>query len=219
MNKNTLITIGVVVALALGIFSVVKPAPIASSGVDGANGAQGALGPQGATGPQGVRGLQGPQGPQGPRGADAPASGSKIVGGLSSPDISSPYFSVGGVYEWKAQTANLIQASTTLCAIQSPAATSTLGRAVIRLVNATTSAVIIDLAKASSPYATTTLLGTTYAMGGSTQVTIVASSTGLGGSQVFAPNDWFVVKHADGTGGGYTGEAPTGVCQAVWTAI
>lgn len=142
-------------------------------------------------------------------------SGSVIeqkVAGLSSPDISSPYFSFGDIRQWASRDTDLTQASTTICALQSPAATSTLLLGSIKLSVSSTSDSILTLAKAATAYATTTSLGTS-AVGANAQITVLASTTPTAGqATVFGPNQWFVV----GMQGGAGTFSPTGVCEAVW---
>lgn len=145
------------------------------------------------------------------------------VGSVASPDIPSPYFSFGDQRFWAGSTDSLTQASTTVCAIQSPAATSTLISAGIRFSFATTSAVIVDLAKSATQYATTTKIGSTQNIVGGAQATIVASTTGsvAGDATIFAPNNYFVVKMEGPYVNATTqpGNAPVGSCYAVWTEV
>lgn len=140
------------------------------------------------------------------------------VGALAGPDIASPYLTWGGVAHWAAHTENLTQATTTVCALQSPAATSTLRFGQIRFTVSSTSASTVYLAKAATPYATTTNLGSVALTAGA-QGTVLASSspsTPLDPSQVFGPNTYFVVGMAGGNAGNFS---PTGVCQAEWVTI
>lgn len=140
-------------------------------------------------------------------------------GAATSPDISSPYISFGNHPLWANHVTSLIQASSTVCSLQSPAATSTLISAGIQFTLASSSAVIVDLAKSASPAATTTKIGTTYTVGASNQATIVASSTGsvAGDATIFAPNTYFVVKMDGGVGS--ANNAPIGSCYALWSAF
>lgn len=110
----------------------------------------------------------------------------------------------------------LATGTSTVCAIQSPSATSTLLSGGVKFTLASTSAVTVDLAKGNGQYATTTSIGSAYGVGASAQATIVASTTGstAGEAGIFAPNKWFVAKfgsYADGTG-----NVSTGRCWAVW---
>lgn len=137
-------------------------------------------------------------------------------GSVASPDIQSPYFSFGGVRFWGAHTESLAAATTTVCALQSPVATSTLLSASIRFVVSSTTASTVTLAKATTAYATTTKL-VEVALAAGAQGTVVASTTPSGGAtndgtNVFSPNTYLVVGMAGGTGT-FT---PTGTCQAVW---
>lgn len=139
---------------------------------------------------------------------------SPVLGSVSSPDIQSPYFSFGGVRHWGARTETLTSATTTICALQSPPATSTLEFASIQLTTSSTTASTVTIAKATTAFATTTLLGN-GSISANAQGTIVASTTnsvnpsGLG---VFSPNTYLVV----GMAGGIGTFSPVGSCIATW---
>lgn len=98
--------------------------------------------------------------------------------GGTSPDIASPYVDFGGLRHWYF-TGNFNQGSTTLCSFQSPLSTSTLIYASATITTGTTTALVFDIAKASTPSATTTLFGS-YSVSASTLGTIVASTTPQG---------------------------------------
>jgi len=139
------------------------------------------------------------------------------VGAAAGPDIPSPYLRFGasfGIREWKTAT-GLRAATTTPCAIQSPAATSTLISGGVTYTVASTSAVYTEIGKASTQYATTTSLGTA-ALAGGAQGTLLAT-TPVGGSfdesMVFGPSTWMVVKVSAGD---VTNFAPTGACHATF---
>lgn len=142
------------------------------------------------------------------------------LGSVASPDIQSPYFSVGGLAFWANRTTSLVQASTTLCSIRSPAATSTLVHAAIRLDSASTSAAYVEIARSTSPAATTTRIGSPYVVAANAQATIVASTTGsvAGDATIFPPNNYFVIKAGFATAA-TSATAPSGACQAFWAAI
>lgn len=143
---------------------------------------------------------------------------SQKVGAVASPDILSPYFSYGDVRHWAARTASLVQASTTFCNLQSPAATSSLVSASIRFTLASTAAATIEVAKSLTPDATTTLLGTKFAIGASATPEVIASTSASDGTPVvFGPSQWFVVKVMGS--GSNAGFAPTGVCQGLWREL
>lgn len=132
-------------------------------------------------------------------------------GAVASPDIISPYFSFGGLKHWAGRTDSMTQATTTVCAIQSPAATSTLAWASVLFKVSSTTASIVTLATSTSPYATTTLLIANN-IGANAQgyVNFHGSS-----ANVLAPNTWVVVGMQGGTGT----FSPTGTCQVEFMAL
>jgi len=136
------------------------------------------------------------------------------VGAVSSPDIASPYFSYGGVRHWGRKTTSLTQATTTVCAIQSPASTSTLMYGSIQFTTSSTTASTVTLAKATTAYATTTSLGSA-SVAANGYATVVSKRTAAGGDaldETFAPNTYFVVGMAGGVGT----FSPAGTCEATW---
>ena len=150
----------------------------------------------------------------------------QTLGAVSSPDIMSPYFSFGGVRQWAAHTDNLNHASTTICSMQSPAATSTLVFGSVKLTTGTTTAIALEMAKDTSYAATTTRISYDVLASGAqtTMVAFVASTTGAYGANgqahtadeldmVFAPNTYLNVKY-----GGAAGalNVLVGSCNAVW---
>lgn len=130
--------------------------------------------------------------------------------------VAVPYLQVGAVTFWTAGLDTLSTGTSTVCALQAPAATSTLLTGGTRFKLASTSAVVVDVAKSSTRYATSTRIGTAYSIAASAQATIVASSTGsvAGDATIFEPSYWFIVKYTDNNNG--TGNASTGSCRAVW---
>lgn len=131
---------------------------------------------------------------------------------ISSPEINSPYVSFNGQTHWYSK-GNFAQATTTVCAVQSPAATSTLELASVVFNVSSTSASVVTLAKAATAFATTTILSN-QSIAANAQATIMASSspllaTGAVNDLVFAPNQWFVVSMAGGAGT----FSPSGTCQ------
>lgn len=122
--------------------------------------------------------------------------------------------SVNGVVTTYGRVTTLTAATTTVCAIQSPAATSTLQFGSLKLTVGSTTAITVTLAKSSTAFATTTLLNSASIAAGA-QGTVIASTTesvnpdGLG---VFSPSTWFVAGIAGGTGT----FSPTGICQVTW---
>lgn len=106
-------------------------------------------------------------------------------------------------------------ATTTICAIQSPVATSTLVQAGILFSVSATTTTTIDLAKAATAFATTTAIGGAT-LASDAEGLILASTTptsGLDDAMVFAPNTWFVVGMQ---GNDFSDSAPVGVCHATF---
>lgn len=138
-----------------------------------------------------------------------------ILGAVASPDIPSPYFSFGDVRQWAARDSDLTQATTTVCAIQSPAATSTLVAGGIQFTRSSTTASTITIAKASTAFATTTLINAGD-VSANAHATILAASTTLSAleqtNRIFAPNQYLVF----GVQGGIGTFSPAGSCHAVW---
>lgn len=118
----------------------------------------------------------------------------------------------GGLYTTAARVL-MATGTTTVCAIQSPNATSTLTEGSALFTVSSTSASTVQLAKATTAFATTTSLGQGI-FAANAQGTVIASTTpslvATDGSQVFSPNTWFVV----GMTGGQGTFSPTGVCTA-----
>lgn len=114
--------------------------------------------------------------------------------------------------------AALNTATTTVCAIQSPNATSTLISGYIQENVSSTTASTLTIAKASTAFATTTLINTVSVAAGASAVGIAASTTLSALEQTnrtFAPSQWIVVGQAGGTGT----FSPTGVCGAQWLVV
>lgn len=120
----------------------------------------------------------------------------------------------GGLFT-TASRITMAQATSTVCAIQSPNATSTLTEGSALFTVSSSSASTVFLAKAASAFATTTSLGQAN-LAANQQGTLIASTTPssvtVDGAQVFAPLQWFVVAMSGGTGG--QSFTPTGICTA-----
>lgn len=141
----------------------------------------------------------------------------QIVGGAS-PDLYSPYFNINGVKNFY-NSVGLVQATTTICSIKSPSATSTLGFASVQFETASTSATYVELGRATTRYATTTSINI-YTVGASAKASIVASSTGsvAGNATIFPPSTYFNVKTSWATAATAL-TVPVGRCQAVFTQL
>lgn len=147
------------------------------------------------------------------------------AGSVSSPAILSPWFSFGGARFWGTEV-DFTTATTTVCAVQAPAATSTLvaNASTVSFRTSSTTASTVTVAKATTAFATTTLLRT-VSVGANAQADFVMSSTTSVASAaaqaleqsnlVFAPNEWLVIGMAGGTGT----FSPVGSCSPVWKQI
>jgi hypothetical protein len=92
-------------------------------------------------------------------------------------EVTSNCLTVGGV-ETCSYSKNLNNASTTLCSFPAPrAASSTLVFAGIDIGTSSTSAYVLDIGISSYADATTTLIGTEYALTASERPVIIASTT------------------------------------------
>jgi len=141
----------------------------------------------------------------------------------TSPDIMSKYLCVGGVCKFTGRSSTLASASTTPCALQSPAATSTLSFFSVHLSTSTTTAGIFDIGKsATDKTSTTTRLTTvnTFAANDTIDFYLTSSTTPISSAVhqfMFPPNTWLVFKMAGGiTAGTYS---PVGSCQAEWIRL
>ncbi len=139
----------------------------------------------------------------------------RIVGSSVGPDRFNPCESTDGVLSCFKKVA-LNQATTTICAIKSPSATSTLAlNSGVSIRTSSTTASRVTLAKATTAFATTTLLGVAD-ISANAQDTVLASTTVTNlETSVFAPNTWFVV----GMAGGIGTFSPVGNCQATFNVI
>lgn len=135
------------------------------------------------------------------------------LGALAGPDIPSPYLRWGGVAQYAAHTDSFASATTTPFAAQSPSATSTLmlGSG-CNFTLASTSAKSVVFAKATTAFATTTLLFQN-AIGAGAQGAVVATSSA--DTFIFAPNTWLVASLVGGAGN----DSPTGTCSVRWQVL
>lgn len=200
MNKILIGIIGVVavVGVVMGSVAIQKAnTPAVTAGIFGEKGDKGDKGEKGDVGARGPAGV-------------SVASKAPVTYGAN-PDLNTPYFSFGNVRRW-ASNVSLTQNASTTCALQSPAATSSLVAAGIRFQVASSSALLVEMGNSSSAFATTTLLGR-FTVGAGAQATIIAStSPAAGDAIVFSPNTFFTVK----IGQGATGSLPVGSCHATW---
>lgn len=180
----------------------------------------GTPGPKGNTGPQGP---SGPQGPQGVQGLKGDAGITKVVtqsiptlGSVSGPDTYFPYTANNGLKKY-AYRKPLKTSTTTPCAFLSPAATSTINHASLKITTASSTATVWTLAKAANAYATTTKLAA-FSLASGLFGTMVATTTYSGVAPVaddtfvVAPNSYIVWGMA-GIGTSYDSTKLNGICQ------
>lgn len=113
---------------------------------------------------------------------------------------------------------SMVAATTSVCSIKSPSATSTLMANVVTMSVSSSTASLVTIAKGTNTNATTTTLGNAVSVSANAQATIVASTTlanFLANDFVFAPNTYFNVGFSGGAGT----FSPTGRCQATFESI
>jgi len=143
------------------------------------------------------------------------------LGAAPGPDIYYPYLSINDVMSFY-DSKETLSGTSTVCAIKSPNATSTLdvGSVYFRGV-ATSTATVISIAKSATAFATTTLLGADVTIGAGAQGYTIASTTSAtyANQYVFAPNQYFVVGVKGITAGQLATENIDGTCQVKFTRI
>lgn len=112
----------------------------------------------------------------------------------------------------------MAQATTTICAIQSPNATTTLTEFGIDFTTSSTTASVVTIAKAANAFATTTQIGNNLAIAANAEASFQASSTAAQlatNNTIIAPNNWIVVGMAGGVGN----FNPVGKCSGIFTTF
>lgn len=144
------------------------------------------------------------------------------VGAFSSPDLQSPWFGFGGVRQW-AGSMSMRTASTSLCSIQSPAATTTLVAATAYVTGGNTYANDYQLGFGIAQGATTTNLAR-LSIGANAAGVAIATSTNLvqsfgngGKDGQIPPNTW--INFNVSTTSASSLYAPTGQCYAVFREV
>ena len=141
--------------------------------------------------------------------------GGQIFGAVASPDIASPYLSFGGVRTWAAGVTVNQAASSTLCAILSPSATTTLVAATLG-INNELGTNEFQIGRGATWGATTTLLAS-GSVAASTWLSLVATtSTTALTDGVVLPYSYINFKVATGTPGIMT---YNGKCSVVFREI
>jgi len=145
-----------------------------------------------------------------------PASAPQL-GALSGPDIQSPWLRVGGVqHEYRSK--DLVTATSTVCSLQAPSATSTLTFASVNISTGTTTALTFVLGSATTAFATSTLIGAeTWALGSGVTgaLTHLATSSIATGNTKIPPN-YFVNWRVNGLGASLTSDKLLGSCEAIF---
>jgi hypothetical protein len=138
------------------------------------------------------------------------------LGALAGPDIPSQWLRVGGVLkEYRSQS--MVAATTSLCAMLSPAATSTLDYVSWIITTGTSTAANIDIGTSTTAFATTTVLVANTAVASGAQGQAQWSPSGSSANDnVVSPSTYVNIK----TGGaGLSGYTFGGKCQAVFTVL
>lgn len=133
------------------------------------------------------------------------------LGALTGPDVPYPYLCVGSVCTYSSRMA-MRTATTTLCSLQAPTATSTLVFAGFQITQGTSTGATIDIGTSTNAFSTTTNLVTAKSI--ASGALGYAYWTPTGGSvddAVMSPNTWVNVKTATAGLSGYT---YGGTCEA-----
>jgi len=148
----------------------------------------------------------------------------QIVGANPGPESSSPYNSFNGISYWYNRTA-IRTATSTLCSIKSPAATSTLVSADAFFTSGAAYDTTYSMGWDSTAYSTTTALGTTgFTVGANAKsvVLVATTTTAIGGtaqSGVIPPSSFINLKLSTSTAGASATYAPAGFCSAVFKQL
>lgn len=148
-------------------------------------------------------------------------NGQDGIGAVSGPDISSPYISINGVRTFY-ERAIPRNATTTICALRSPAATSTLISGAINITNASTTARMFEIGKGTTAFATTTTLTGQMNLAAGAKATYHVNDVEGGSADeamVFAPSTFMVVSMLHSGSTAATNAAVTGACQATFEVI
>ena len=141
------------------------------------------------------------------------------LGAVSGPDMPFPYISVGGLAEYSSRISTT-GASTTPCAIQSPASTSTLVFTALQITTASSTATTWTAATSTTAFATTSPIVPNFSLGSGAQGSFVAAtSTSVANASgpTMAPNTW-VVWGLAGIGN-LTSDKLVGSCSAKFRVL
>lgn len=141
---------------------------------------------------------------------------SETLGSVASPDSTFKYIGVGGIRTYFA-SGNLTTATTTVCSLVSPAATSTLQSAGITLTTSSTTASTVRIARAAGTNnnASTTVFAI-MDVAANAQAEVIATSTMTNTltDRVVKPNSRINFSMSGGVGT----FSPVGVCHATFEA-
>lgn len=144
------------------------------------------------------------------------------IGAVTGPDMPYPYIAVNGVRTYY-NNQTFKTATTTVCAVQSPVATSTLVSAVASFTFGSTTTSIVTFGKAATAFATTTVIATSSLAANAAGTFIGATTTPPSDSangratindRTFAPNTYLVIGMTPSLGSVTGTFSPTGRCIA-----
>lgn len=149
----------------------------------------------------------------------------QVVGAFPGPDIDSKYLKVNGATQWYNRVA-VRTATTTLCSIKTPAATSTIAHFSV-VLNTTASYPTQYLLghDTAANNATTTSLGGVMGAYANKKLVYVASSTvndlfvGTTDYGAVPPNTYINFNLSTSTAGASATYAPSGYCTAIFTEL
>lgn len=140
----------------------------------------------------------------------------RIVGATPGADFFYEILNFNGVNTMYKEV-GMQKATTTLCAIKSPSATSTLDLATWQISVGTTTAATIDIGTSTNAYATSTTLVASTAVASGAQGYAKWSTVGGGvNDNIMAPNSWVLVRVNEV---GLNGYKYTGACEASFTQL
>lgn len=140
-------------------------------------------------------------------------------GAISGPTIYSDDMNFNGVQHWYYSKALYGTATTTICSIKTPGATTTPAFLSLSITTSTSTAYIIDVGKSTNPTATTTLLIPVTSMGANEKLELlVVSTTTISTANsllLFAPNNYIVFKIQSGKADNTNYSGIKGTCKAI----
>jgi hypothetical protein len=120
------------------------------------------------------------------------------VGAISGPRILSPFLDHNGIVTYSSRL-GFQQATTTVCAVKSPSATSTVLFASAVVYSGSTTAATMTIATSTTAFATSSVLATTSVAANAQNVQAHWLNFG-GNNGVLRPNQWVTVSLTGGNG-------------------